>query len=70
MYPSSNNRLKLSRNIKKSRIEAGWRQSDLADRLGVLRETVSAWETNRKSPNAANIVRMLEFFPNLLSLDS
>jgi transcriptional regulator with XRE-family HTH domain len=66
MLPASNIEMTLSLKIVKSRKAAGWTQKDLANQLGVIRETVSQWECGKKSPRGANIMRLLDLFPGFL----
>ena len=40
----------LSQWIRHARKKANLRQSDVAERLGILRSTVAHWETNRTTP--------------------
>jgi len=57
MVSDMNNRLKVLR------AERDWSQADLADRLGVSRQTVNALETGRYDPSlplAFKIARVFE----------
>ena len=51
-----NNRLKVLR------AERSWSQSDLADRLGVSRQSVNAIETGRYDPSLPLAFRIAELF--------
>ena len=48
--------------IKTLRQERGWKQQDLADRLGVSRPTVAQWETRKKPPGRKNLVKLAQIF--------
>lgn len=47
--------------IKEKRKAKGWTQRELADLVGVTRETVTRWETEKMKPHPAAIrlLRML-----------
>lgn len=42
--------------IRQARIESGMSQEQLAERLGVSRQSISLWETNQTRPTAENII--------------
>ena len=44
------------------RAERGWSQADLADRLGVSRQTVNALETGRYDPSLPLAFRIARLF--------
>ena len=44
--------------IRVARLAAGLTQVEVANRLDVQQGTVSAWETGRKIPTAANLIRL------------
>ena len=50
----------LNENIKKYRLEKGMTQEELADRLHVVRQTVSKWENNRAVPDADTLMCISE----------
>ncbi|MCD7847220.1 MAG: helix-turn-helix domain-containing protein [Oscillospiraceae bacterium] len=50
----------ISENIKLCRIESGMSQEELAEKLGVVRQTVSKWENNLSVPDADILIRMAE----------
>ncbi len=54
--------IKVSKNIKKFRVEANLTQDALAQKISVTRQTVSSWETGRTQPD----VEMLEQLSNAL----
>ncbi|MBU2117214.1 MAG: helix-turn-helix transcriptional regulator [Alphaproteobacteria bacterium] len=55
-----NNRLKVLR------AERDWSQADLADRLGVSRQTVNALETGRYDPSLPLAFRIARVFGQLI----
>lgn len=44
--------------IKKLREAAGFRQYELADRMGLSQASVSAWEAGDSMPSAANLLKL------------
>jgi transcriptional regulator with XRE-family HTH domain len=50
----------LAERMVRSRLLAGVDQAVIAERLGVARTTVSAWETGRTEPSATNFVLWAE----------
>lgn len=52
----------LSDNIKKYRKKAGMSQDELAEKLGVSRQSISLWETGQTQPTIYNIVALAEIF--------
>ncbi len=48
--------------IYTNRKKAGISQEELADMLGVSRQSVSLWETDQTAPSTANLVRLTEIF--------
>lgn len=48
----------LARQIKAARALAGLEQSELAERVGVSRATISSWENGNTEPNATQFVRI------------
>ena len=48
--------------LKEFRQKMGIRQEDLAEALGVMSKTVSAWETGRSLPRVIDAVRIAQFF--------
>ena len=48
--------------IKTLRKQAGLSQQELADNIGVLRETISNWERGVSRTNVENIERIATFF--------
>lgn len=44
------------------RLERGWSQPQLGDRIGVARESIAGWETGRTNPREAIVPAILEAF--------
>ena len=49
----------FNKRLKTARIAAGFRQRELAFKVGVEERTISTWESNR-APNTANVERLAE----------
>ena len=52
----------LSEKIISIRKKAGWSQEELAERLGVTRQSVSKWESAQSTPDIDKLVRMSQIF--------
>lgn len=52
----------ISSQIKVLRSKMGWSQSQLADKLGVSKQSVSNWETNLKTPRMGALQKMSDLF--------
>jgi len=52
----------LNENIKKLRLAGGLSQEELAQKLNVVRQTVSKWENGRSVPDAEQLIRIAERF--------
>ena len=52
----------LSEKIMNLRKKSGWSQEELADRLGISRQSVSKWETGESVPDIDKIIRMSELW--------
>lgn len=52
----------ISNQIKVLRSKMGWSQSQLADKLGVSKQSVSNWETNLKTPRMGALQKMSDLF--------
>lgn len=53
----------LGDRIKKSRINAGYKtQSQVADRLSVIRQTISHWENGTRTPDAESLSKLADLF--------
>jgi transcriptional regulator with XRE-family HTH domain len=46
--------------IRYARKRANMRQSDVAEKLGILRSTIAHWETNRTTPNKDSLAKFEE----------
>ncbi len=46
--------------IKKQRIEKGLSQSNLAEQIGITRQSISKWETNTSRPDYENLISLCE----------
>ena len=58
----------LGQNICRLRTERGLSQGDLADALGVSRQSISKWETDASTPELEKLRRLSELFH--ISLDA
>ncbi len=59
----------LGRRIKRLRNERGFSQKQLADRLGVRKQSVSNWENENAMPSMDKFLAMVELFrttPNFM----
>jgi putative transcriptional regulator len=52
----------VTNHLRALRAERGWSQSDLAERLGVSRQSVNAIETGRYDPSLPLAFRIAELF--------
>jgi transcriptional regulator with XRE-family HTH domain len=52
----------INQRIKSERLKLGILQQDLADRLGVSKQTVSHWETGQRNPEADTIKKLADIF--------
>jgi putative transcriptional regulator len=52
----------MNNRLKTLRAERGWSQQDLADRLGVSRQSVNAIETGRYDPSLPLAFRIADVF--------
>lgn len=59
--------MELGNKLKEARSNAGLKQEELANHLGVSRQTVSNWENNRSYPDIASILKLSDLYG--LSLD-
>ncbi len=48
--------------VRELRSDAGWSQAELAERLGVSRQTVNAIETGRYEPSLSLALRVAKLF--------
>lgn len=49
-------------NIIAKRKQNHWRQEDLADKVGLRKNTVASWEQGLSSPDIDTIAKLLELF--------
>lgn len=54
--------MRLSEKIMDLRKKSGWSQEELAERLGISRQSVSKWETGESVPDIDKIIRMSELW--------
>ncbi len=54
--------MNLADNLKKLRKEHGLSQEDLADKLGVSRQSVSKWESNQAYPEMDKVIQICKLF--------
>jgi transcriptional regulator with XRE-family HTH domain len=52
----------LGARLRQARELAGYNQQDIAEVLGVVRETVSYWENDRRLPSAVQLARLAEAY--------
>ncbi len=52
----------MKNRIRELRAERGWTQQDLADRIGVSRQTVNAIETGKYDPSLPVAFRLARLF--------
>lgn len=52
----------LSENIKSLRKEKGMSQEELAEKIGVVRQTVSKWEQNLSVPDSEMLIKIADVF--------
>lgn len=48
--------------IKELRLEKGFRQIDLAEKIGVLQSTISHWENGKVEPDTESLMKMADIF--------
>lgn len=59
--------MELGEKLKEARAKAGLKQEELAQTIGVSRQTVSNWENNRSYPDIASVMKLSNLYG--LSLD-
>lgn len=57
----------FNQNLQKLRAEKNISQEQLADKIGVSRQSVSAWESGKSSPELDKLIALSELFE--ISLD-
>ncbi len=60
--------MKLGDQLKEARTRAGLKQEELAQELGVSRQTISNWENNRSFPDIGSMMRLSSIYG--MSLDA
>lgn len=55
-------KMKLTENIKKFRKESGMTQQQLAEKVGVTRQTISKWEKGLSLPDAESLTALADIF--------
>lgn len=63
-----NNKIQLSKNIKKHRLMKDMSQNELALRIGVSRQAISKWEIGENFPDFMSLISLAQLFE--VSLDS
>lgn len=59
--------MELGQKLKEARAKAGIKQEELAQQIGVSRQTVSNWENNRSYPDIASVMKLSDLYG--MSLD-
>lgn len=59
--------MEISKCLKEERIKKNITQEDLAEKLGISRQTISSWENGRSYPDIVNIIKISDIFN--ISLD-
>lgn len=59
--------MEISKCLKEARIKKNITQEDLAEKLGISRQTISSWENGRSYPDIVNIIKISDIFN--ISLD-
>ena len=49
-------------NIIQKRRDNQWTQTDLADRVGLKKNTIASWEQGLSSPDIDTVVKLMELF--------
>lgn len=62
-----NNKIQLSKNIKKYRLVKKMSQSELSKRIGVSHQAISKWETGENYPDFMSLISLAQLFE--VSLD-
>ena len=62
-----NNKIQLSKNIKKYRLMKKMSQSELSKRIGVSHQAISKWETGENYPDFMSLSSLAQLFE--VSLD-
>ena len=59
--------MEINKRIKEARLQKNITQEDLAEHLGVTRQTISSWETGKSYPDIISVIKMSDIFD--ISLD-
>lgn len=59
--------MEISKCLKEARVKENLTQEDLAEQLGVSRQTISSWENGKSYPDIASIIKISDIFH--ISLD-
>ena len=59
--------MKLGDKLKEARTNANLKQDELAERIGVSRQTISNWENNRSFPDIGSLLKLSDLYS--ISLD-
>ncbi len=62
------NKIQLSKNIKKYRLMKKMSQSELSKRIGVSHQAISKWETGENYPDFMSLISLAQLFE--VSLDN
>jgi len=54
--------MSFNKNIKKLRMEKGWTQVQLSQKLGVTAKTISFYETGDREPSREMLIKLAEIF--------
>ena len=52
----------IGKRIHRKRIEKGWCQEELAEKLSVSRQAVSKWEIGSSDPSTTNLIALAKLF--------
>lgn len=54
--------MNIGERIKELRLDSGWSQTTLADKLFVSQDTISLWELGKSLPDIENLVKLCQLF--------
>lgn len=57
----------IGQKLKNARVQSGLKQEDVADTVGVSRQTISNWENNRSYPDIGSVLKLSDLYA--VSLD-
>ena len=58
----------IGNKLKNARNEANFTQEDIAEKIGVSRQTISNWENNKSYPDIISIIKLSDIYS--ISLDT